>query len=74
MKVMRHSCYYRGGWGPGPGGPFISLWDSLVWLGFLVLLVWLADHYVPSVHEALQNLPPVLHRAIDAVQQWWDKR
>lgn len=74
LKVLRHPFLYRGGCGPGQAGPLISLWDSLVWLGFLVLLVWLADRYVPQAHEALQNLPPVLHHAIDSVQQWWDKR
>jgi hypothetical protein len=73
LKAMRYTCYYQGS-GPCPPRSLTGPFDGLVWLGFIVLIIWLADHYVPQVHEALQNLPPVIHRTLDSVQEWWAKR
>jgi len=72
IKAMQYGCYYPGpprGYGPA-SGPL----DGLVWLGFIVVLVWLADHYVPQVHEALLNLPPAIHHTVDHVKEWWARR
>ncbi len=73
LRAIRHSYKY-GFYGPRHPPVFLGLWDAIVWLGFLALLVWLADRYVPQAHEALQNLPPVLHRAMTAVQEWWARK
>ena len=74
IKVMKHSCHYPGGprWGyhPGLSGPL----DGLVWLAFMALIVWVADHYIPQVHEALLNLPPAIHHATDELKQWWSRQ
>jgi phage shock protein PspC (stress-responsive transcriptional regulator) len=73
IKAMQYGCYYPGTprWGYGPmSGPL----DGLVWLGFIVVLVWLGDHYVPQVHEALLNLPPAVHHAMDDLKQWWARQ
>ena len=72
LKAMRHACY----WGRRPyfAAPLISPGDTIVWLGFVVLLIWLADRYVPHAHEALQQLPPAIHQAVDTVKQWWATR
>ncbi len=56
-------CGYRGPWFAGP-------FTGLVWLGFLVALVWLANHFSPEFHNALKQVPPLLHQAIDDVQRW----
>ncbi len=71
LRGWRHACLWRAGYGyrSHPGGFF----DAVVWLAFLVMAVWLADHYVPRFHEMLQNLPPVIHQFVDSVQAWWDK-
>ncbi len=74
LKALRHACYYPGPAYYGYRRPMAGLWDTLVWLGFFVLLIWLADHYVPQFHEALKNLPAVMHHAVDTVEQWWTKR
>ena len=55
-------------------GPFGAFGDFLVGIAFLVLVVWLADRYSPHFHEALKELPPLLHRGVDAVQGWLEKR
>ncbi|MCF7688847.1 MAG: PspC domain-containing protein [Cephaloticoccus sp.] len=69
LRVARHACHYRGAWGPVYyAGPL----HGLVGLGFLVLAVWLADHYIPEFHEWLQQLGPVLHHALDSVKAWWN--
>ncbi len=62
-----HSCY-------GPRHPLAAIWDIVVWTGFLVLLVWLADRYVPQAHDALMNLPPALHHVVDSVKEWWSRK
>lgn len=74
LKAIRRACYYYGPYGPGCGAASIFLWDSLIWLGFLVLLIWLANHYVPQAHEALENLSPALHRAWESIRAWWSPR
>ena len=69
IKAMRYSCYF-GPHGPAWGRPAGGFFDSLVWLAFAVLVLWLLDHYVPEFHEVMKQVPGILHRAIDAVQQW----
>lgn len=71
LKASRHAFYYHAGYGPRYGGGFL---DSFVWLGVLVVLVWLADRHVPQAHAALQNLPPAVHHAVDSLREWWAKR
>ena len=70
IKAMRRARYYReaGGFGCHPR---TGLWDSFVWLAFVVVLIWLADHYSPQFHEALKNIPPVIHHGMDEVRAWW---
>lgn len=72
LKALRHAWF----WGHGPyfAGPLFSFGDTIVWLGFVVLMVWLADRYVPHAHEVLQNLPPAFHHAVDTVKEWWATR
>jgi phage shock protein PspC (stress-responsive transcriptional regulator) len=74
FKALRHAGCYHGMSGPGYGGPLVGAGDVLVWVVFLVAVVCLADRHMPQVHEALKNLPPVIHEAVDSVQRWWDKR
>jgi len=73
LKALQWSCYYRGApphaCGPWLAGPFAGL----IWLGFLAAVIWLGDHYVPQFHEALKQLPPLLHQAVDAVQKWLER-
>lgn len=72
LKVWRHAwCWRRG---PHFAAPLFSLGDTIIWLGCVVFLIWLADRYVPHAHEALQNLPPAIHHAVDTVKQWWATR
>jgi len=73
FKAMRWHAYY-GGHYPPCGGPFGGFWDSIAGLAIAILSFWLADHYIPQFHEALKQLPPLLHQAIDSVQSWLEKR
>ena len=54
-------------------GPFGAFGDFLVGLCFLVLIVWVADRYVPQFHEVLKQLLPLLHQAVDTVQKWLER-
>lgn len=74
IRAARH-VLLRHGWGGPPCVPALfGLWDVFVWLGFLALLIWLADRYVPQAHQALVNLPPALHHAADSIKHWWAQR
>lgn len=73
LRAARHAFYYRTGYWPRHG-LFMGFADSFVWIGLLVVLVWLADRYIPEAHTALQNLPPAIHHSVDSLREWWAKR
>lgn len=70
LRVIKRS-FRRGYYHPVFWG---GMGDGLVGLCFLGLLIWLAGHYIPQVHEVLAHLPVVLHRAADSIQQWWSQK
>ena len=57
LKALRHACYFNGSCGPRYVSPIAIAGNSILWLGFLALLIWFANRHVPQVHEALVNLP-----------------
>jgi phage shock protein PspC (stress-responsive transcriptional regulator) len=61
--------WHRYTYGPGCGGGM----HPLLGLVSIVVCVWLADKYVPHFHEALQEIPPVLHRMADDLRTWWHR-
>jgi hypothetical protein len=65
---MRHSLYFPGGWHWAHGGGPL---DGLIKLGFFVMVVWMADHFVPGFHEFLLHLLTLMHRAVDFLREWW---
>ena len=73
LRAARHAFYYRAGYWPRHGH-FGGFADSFVWVGMLIVLMWLADRYVPQAHTALQNLPPAVHHTVDSVREWWAQR
>jgi phage shock protein PspC (stress-responsive transcriptional regulator) len=69
LKAARRACY----WGlgrPGPAGPLILLLDAMVWLVVVATLLWLAVHYFPQLHDAVQNLPALVHQAGNDIRTW----
>lgn len=75
VKILQWGAW--GGCGGGRSrvsGPFGAFGDFLVGLCFLALIIWLADRYVPGCHEALKQLPALLHRGVDSVQQWLERQ
>lgn len=74
LRVARRAFYFRQGYWPKHymhcGGSF----DSLLSVGVLAVLIWLADRHVPQVHEALQKLPPAIHHTVDSLREWWARR
>jgi phage shock protein PspC (stress-responsive transcriptional regulator) len=71
LKAMRHSFYFHGAYGPAYHGPLTHLVHSFVWVALLVLAVWVADHHIPQIHAALDQLRPPFHQALDSFRQWW---
>lgn len=71
VRVLRHSAYVSCADRTtivrvGPG-----FFDTLVWLVAVGFAIWIADRYVPGVHEFIVSLPPRLQSLGDAVQAWW---
>lgn len=71
LRAIRYS-YWHGQC--APRHPLAALWDTVIWIGFLAILIWLADRYIPHFHEALMNLPAALHQAADNVKEWWSRK
>ncbi len=71
LRSLRYFFVYHAtgwsGYGPGGGG-------SVAWLAFLIVAVWLGNRHVPEVHQALENLPPVIHHCVDSLREWWSRR
>ncbi len=74
LRILRHACYHYGFGGPRYVFPLLGPWDAALWLGSLMLLIWLANRYVPQAHQALVKLPPVVHHAADSIREWWGRR
>ena len=74
LKAMRASFYWQAGGGACYPGPFAALWNSFAWLAAVVLMAWLANKYIPGVHDFLEQLQPHLQHAVDSVRAWWSGR
>ena len=70
IKAYRHACYYGAAYRHGYDGPLLFLVSSFTWLAFAAVVLWIANRYVPQVHEALLSLPPIVHQAADTVNAW----
>jgi hypothetical protein len=56
LHAMRRSSYYAIG---GTYHGVFAAFDGFLSLGFVVLVVWLAYHFIPEVREILRALPDV---------------
>jgi hypothetical protein len=54
IRHARRAAYFATG---GFNYPWFAAWDGVLWIGFLVLVGWLAYRYVPGVHDFMQHLP-----------------
>ena len=73
LKAARRAFYYGGCGGPSWAWPFVCAVDVLVWLAVAVVVVWLAIRYMPQAHEAIRNIPPVVHEAVNNIKDWWGR-
>jgi hypothetical protein len=71
---MRRAYYWNAAGGPFFAPPFIYAFDAFIGIGFVVVLLWLAGHHLPQIHEAFRNLPPLFHETVNAVKDWWAAR
>ena len=70
LKLARHWCYHGLDRLRAPS-ILASLLDAVIWLVFLIILLWLALHYFPQLHQAFQSIPAVIHQAADDFRNWW---
>ena len=74
FKAMHQAYYFPGPYGSRHFSPFFGMTESVLWLGLLVLILWVFGHHRYQVHEILHNLPHVIRHAADSVRDWWDDR
>jgi phage shock protein PspC (stress-responsive transcriptional regulator) len=70
LKAARKFCYWDSG-KPGGGRPFVFFLDAIIWFAVVAALLWLAVHYFPVLHDAVQSIPTVVHQAGDDINTWW---
>jgi phage shock protein PspC (stress-responsive transcriptional regulator) len=73
LRAMRHA-FWHGGYGPAYAGPIAHLWVPFIWLAILMVTLWYLNRHGPEVHEAVRQLRPHWHHAVDAFKQWWDRQ
>lgn len=71
LKIARRACS-RVGFG-GPAWPFFQVFDAFVSIAVVVALLWLAVHFFPQAHDAIQNIPSVVHDATTSIREWWHR-
>jgi len=64
LHIARRSAYYAIG---GAYHGTVAAFDGLLSLGFVVLGIWLAYHYMPEVRDFLQQLPDVFRSFGDSL-------
>ncbi|HWY31829.1 MAG TPA: PspC domain-containing protein [Candidatus Acidoferrum sp.] len=73
LKLARRACYR----GMGPAGwswSIFFLLDSVIWVGVVAVLVFLATLYFPEVRNAFHSAPALLHQATDDIRAWWNQK
>jgi phage shock protein PspC (stress-responsive transcriptional regulator) len=72
MKAARRAYYWSLG-GPRWAFPLVALVDTIVWIVVTVVLLCLAVHYFPQLHQALESVPTVAQQAVHGVKSWWQR-
>jgi phage shock protein PspC (stress-responsive transcriptional regulator) len=71
LRAMRYG--FHPGVGPAHWNPFIALWHTVAWIGFLVFAVWLL-HHNSHAHQALDAAGDQVHDWIHQFKNWWDRQ
>lgn len=74
LKATRRAFYHGACSGPPWAWPFVFMIDVVVWLAFAAVLLWLAFHFLPVAHDALQHLPGVAREAAENIRDWWQRK
>ena len=73
MKAARRAYYWTAG-GSRWAFLFIALVDTVVWIVVAVVLLCLAIHYFPELHQAVQTLPTRIDEGVTDVKTWWHNK
>ena len=65
LHAARRASYYAvGGYHYG----MIAAWDGVLWVGFAIVIGWIAYRTVPEVHDLVNALP-----GLDVLRATWDR-
>jgi phage shock protein PspC (stress-responsive transcriptional regulator) len=74
LKAARRAFFYGGFVGLRWAWPIVWALDVLVWLTVAAVIVWLAFRYLPQAREAIHNVPPMIHEAVNNLREWWARK
>lgn len=71
IRAVRHMFFAWGG--PPYAHAFFSFWNAVLWIVVFVFILWFVQHHQSQVHDALMNIKPTVHHAIDSIRRWWNQ-
>ncbi len=72
LKAARRAFYHGAFSGPPWTWSAALAIDWLIWLAVVALLLWLAFQHLPTLQDALQNVPAVAREAAQSIRTWWN--
>lgn len=72
LKAARRAFYHGAFSGPPWTWSAALAIDWVVWLAVVVLLLWLAFQHLPTLQDALHNVPDVARDAAQSIRTWWN--
>lgn len=72
LKAARRAFYHGAFSGPPWTWSAALAIDWVIWLGVVALLLWLAFQHLPTLQDALHNVPDVARDAAQSIRTWWN--
>lgn len=73
LKMARHACHWslsQSRW----GGRVIFFVDATIGIIIFIFILFLAIHFFPALHDAIQGIPAVVHQGVHDIRSWWNKQ
>jgi phage shock protein PspC (stress-responsive transcriptional regulator) len=72
LKAARRAFYHGAFSGPPWTWSAALAIDWVVWLAVVALMLWLAFQHLPTLRDALHNVPDVARDAAQSIRTWWN--
>ncbi len=72
LKAARRAFYHGAFSGPPWTWSAALAIDWVIWLAVVALVLWLAFQHLPTLQDALHNVPDVARDAAQSIRTWWN--